>query len=145
MMETNTPTSFEELLAENRLLRERISALETLNSDLVEQNKVLIDENKQKEEMLSFLPSELTKDLKIKEKPTSLRYQMVTVLFANVRGLVRLTDHNEAESIIDELDYLFFHFDSTVEKNNIEKIKSIGDTYMCAGGLPKKIAQIPLK
>lgn len=145
MMETNTPTSFEELLAENRLLRERISALETLNSDLVEQNKVLIDENKQKEEMLSFLPSELTKDLKIKEKPTSLRYQMVTVLFANVRGLVRLTDHNEAESIIDELDYLFFHFDSTVEKNNIEKIKSIGDTYMCAGGLPKKNRTNPIE
>ncbi len=49
------------------------------------------------------------------------------------------------EVLIDELDRFFFHFDSVVEKYNIEKIKTIGDAYMCAGGIPEKNRTNPVE
>ena len=49
------------------------------------------------------------------------------------------------EALIDELDHFFFHFDSVVEKYNIEKIKTIGDAYMAAGGIPHKNSTNPVE
>lgn len=125
------------LTAENQLLLDRIAALEKLNVELVEQNKALIEENKEKDDILAFLPSQAAKEMKIGGKK-SLRYKMVTVLFADVKGFTKLTEQTDADTLIDELDTFFIRFDEIVKKYNIQKIKSIGDSYMCAGGIPKK-------
>ena len=66
------------------------------------------------------------------------KYKKVTVLFADIQGFTRIVEHMNPEILIDELDKFFFHFDIVVEKYGIEKIKTIGDAYMCAGGLPQK-------
>src|SRR5690606_18284717 len=73
------------------------------------------------------------------------RFKMVTVLYANITGFQELEHVHDAQSVIDDLDSLFFEIDAIVERYNIKKIKSLGDTYMCAGGIPKKIEQILLK
>ncbi len=130
---------------ENKLLKERIVVLEKLNEELVAQNKKLISENKEKSELLAFLPTQAAKDLKIRGKTKSLRYKMVTVLFADVKGFTKLTEQQDAGTLIDELDGFFFYFDRTVKKYNIEKIKSIGDSYMCAGGIPQKNRTNPIE
>ncbi len=65
----------------------------------------------------------------------SRKYKKVTVLFADIQGFTKIVEHMNPETLIDELDRFFFYFDGVVEKYNIEKIKTIGDAYMCAGGI----------
>jgi class 3 adenylate cyclase len=73
------------------------------------------------------------------------KYKKVTVLFADIQGFTRIVEHMNPELLIDELDKFFFHFDMVVEKYGIEKIKTIGDAYMCAGGLPQKNSTNPVE
>jgi class 3 adenylate cyclase len=73
------------------------------------------------------------------------KYKKVTVLFADIQGFTRIVEHMNPELLIDELDKFFFHFDEVVEKYGIEKIKTIGDAYMCAGGLPEKNRTNPVE
>jgi adenylate cyclase len=75
---------------------------------------------------------------KVKDKTPWEKYEMVTVLFSDIQGFTKIAESMNPELLIDELDRFFYHFDSVVEKYNIEKIKTIGDAYMAAGGIPKK-------
>jgi adenylate cyclase len=70
---------------------------------------------------------------------------MVTVLFSDIQGFTKIAESMNPELLIDELDRFFFHFDSVVEKYNIEKIKTIGDAYMAAGGIPVKSITNPIE
>ena len=78
-------------------------------------------------------------------KKKSKKYQKVTVLFADIQGFTRIVEQLNPEMLIDELDQFFLHFDEIVEKYDIEKIKTIGDAYMCAGGLPLKNSTNPIE
>jgi adenylate cyclase len=78
-------------------------------------------------------------------KKKSKKYQKVTVLFADIQGFTRIVEQLNPEMLIDELDQFFLHFDEIVEKYGIEKIKTIGDAYMCAGGLPLKNSTNPIE
>jgi len=129
---------------ENIVLKERIEALQKLNEELVEQNEELRHENDNHAEMLAFLPTNAKKQMKQKTS-SSLRYKMVTVLYSDVKGFTKLSTEQNAEALIDELDNFFFKFDDVVESHNIQKVKSIGDTYMCAGGIPKKNRTNPIE
>ncbi len=80
-------------------------------------------------------------DPKVKSK----KYARVTVLFADIQGFTRIVEQLNPEALIDELDNFFIHFDEVVEKNGIEKIKTIGDAYMCAGGIPNKNRTNPIE
>ncbi|TAJ15297.1 guanylate cyclase [Marinilabiliaceae bacterium JC017] len=75
----------------------------------------------------------------------SRKYRKVTVLFADIQGFTRIVEHLNPESLIDELDRFFFQFDEVVEKYGIEKIKTIGDAYMCAGGIPEENRTNPVE
>ncbi len=131
---------------EIQVLKERIEALDKLNHELAEQNEELREENDHQAEMLAFLPTDAKKQMNTRRKTSSsLRYKMVTVLYSDVKGFTELSKEQDAEALIDELDNFFFQFDEVVEKNNIQKVKSIGDTYMCAGGIPKKNRTNPVE
>ncbi len=139
-------TNLRKLSNEITILKERIEALEKLNSELVEQNEELREENDRQAELLSFLPADAKNKIKAREKKTSsLRYKMVTVMFSDIKGFTELSKEQNAEALIDELDSFFFKFDEVVERNNLQKVKSIGDTYMCAGGIPKKNRTNPIE
>lgn len=127
------------------VLKERIDYLEKLNRELADQNNELRAENDRIAELLSFLPADAGKQIKMKGSANSLRYKMVTVLFADVKGFTKLSGNENAQALIDELDDFFFYFNRVVEKHNIQKVKSIGDTYMCAGGIPKKNRTNPIE
>lgn len=73
------------------------------------------------------------------------KYDIVTVLFSDIQGFTRLAEQMNPEVLVDELDRFFFNFDSVVEKYNIEKIKTIGDAYMAAGGIPRKNRSNPVE
>jgi len=73
------------------------------------------------------------------------KYDRATVLFSDIQGFTRIAEEMNPELLIDELDKFFFHFDSVVDKYNIEKIKTIGDAYMAAGGIPEKNSTNPVE
>ncbi len=73
-----------------------------------------------------------------------LKFKMGTVLFADIQGFAKLTDQMDTQGMMDELDDLFFQFDLIVIKYKLEKIKTIGDSYMCAGGVPVKNSTNPI-
>ncbi|MFW5851098.1 MAG: adenylate/guanylate cyclase domain-containing protein [Bacteroidota bacterium] len=73
------------------------------------------------------------------------RFKMVTVMFAHIVGFQKLEHVDDPEKNVDELDSLYIELDSILEKYNIKKIKSLGDTYMYAGGIPKKNKTNPIE
>lgn len=102
---------------------------------------------KEKSELLlaNVLPKSTADEIMAKGKATKMKYNFVTVLFSDIQGFTRIAEEMNPEVLIDELDRFFFHFDSVVEKYNIEKIKTIGDAYMCAGGIPEKNRTNPVE
>jgi len=83
-------------------------------------------------------PDENYEEIAGKDKAFIQKYEMVTVLFADIKGFTEITNILEPEMLLDELNSFFFYFDTTVERYRIEKIKTMGDAYMCAGGIPQK-------
>jgi adenylate cyclase len=95
--------------------------------------------------LANLLPKDTVDELKNTGKATSQKFNIVTVLFSDIQGFTKIAEQMNPEKLIDELDNFFFHFDSVVEKYNIEKIKTIGDAYMCAGGIPYKNRTNPVE
>ncbi len=83
--------------------------------------------------------------LKVAEEEKTLKFNMVTVLFADIRSFSGLTDEMDSGAVMDELDEIFFEFDRITGKYHVEKIRTIGDTYMCAGGIPEKNITNPVE
>lgn len=106
----------------------------------------LIREKEKTEALLSnVLPKNTAAELMAKGKATKIKYNFVTVLFSDIQGFTKIAEEMNPEVLIDELDKFFFHFDSVVEKFGIEKIKTIGDAYMCAGGIPERNRTNPVE
>ncbi|MDD2195738.1 MAG: adenylate/guanylate cyclase domain-containing protein [Bacteroidales bacterium] len=106
----------------------------------------LVKEKEKADNLIArVLPRDTASELKEKGRVTTQRFQMVTVLFSDIEGFTRITEETNPEILIDQLDRFFLYFDSVVEKYRIEKIKTIGDAYMCAGGLPQKNRTNPVE
>ena len=98
----------------------------------------IIEEEKDRSEklLLNILPEETALELKQNGKVQAKKFDSVTVLFTDFEGFTRYADNLSPEKLVDTIDYYFSKFDKIVEKYDLEKIKTIGDAYMCAGGLP---------
>lgn len=108
-----------------------------LESIIRERTEELMNEKEKTENLLAnLLPKDTADEIMSKGKATKQKYNFVTVLFSDIEGFTRIAEEVNPEILIDELDNFFFHFDSVAGKYNIEKIKTIGDAYMCAGGIP---------
>ncbi|MBI3500435.1 MAG: tetratricopeptide repeat protein [Bacteroidetes bacterium] len=86
--------------------------------------------------LLNILPVETARELKANGKAKAKHYESVTVMFTDFKGFTTIAEKLSAEELVSELDFLFKKFDEIISKYNIEKIKTIGDAYMCASGLP---------
>ncbi|MBN1388979.1 MAG: hypothetical protein JW965_11070 [Bacteroidales bacterium] len=117
-----------------------------LESIIHERTEELMSEKEKTETLLAnLLPKDTADEIMLKGKASKQKYNFVTVLFSDIQGFTRIAEEVNPEILIDELDKFFFHFDSVVEKYNIEKIKTIGDAYMCAGGIPHRNRTNPLE
>ena len=108
-------------------------------------DKLLFENEKQKALLESLSPEQIRKGKQVEQKIRTLRFDMATVLFADIQGFSKLSGKADSQSIIDKLDEIFFEFDNIAKKYKIEKIKTIGDTYMCAGGIPIKNSTNPVE
>lgn len=128
----------------------RIAKFTKENSNLVKEIKDLNLRNEELLQEVDLLKKEITQlqSGEVKKKNTkelvTKRFKMTTVLYIDIHGFSKLKNKNNSENIIDDLDEIFLFFDKVVEKYNIQKIKSIGDTYMCAGGIPEKNTTNPI-
>jgi class 3 adenylate cyclase len=106
---------------------------------------LIIEKEKTDKLLANVLPKNTASEIMEKGKATKIKYNFVTVLFSDIQGFTKIAEETNPEVLIDELDKFFFYFDSVVERLGIEKIKTIGDAYMCAGGIPEKNRTNPVE
>ncbi|WP_299462388.1 adenylate/guanylate cyclase domain-containing protein [uncultured Microscilla sp.] len=116
---------FEEKLAEsNRLIQRK--------KEQIKQEKAKSDEL-----LLNILPEDIAEELKVSGRSEARNYNMVSVLFADIKGFTTAAEKMSAADVVKHLEYYFTAFDEIMEKYELEKIKTIGDAYMAAGGIPQ--------
>jgi class 3 adenylate cyclase len=103
-----------------------------------------IERNKAEEILLNILPKATADELKEKGYVDAKEYKQSTVLFTDFKGFTNIAEKVPAEELVKSIDYYFKNFDTIIDKYGLEKIKTIGDAYMCAGGLPKSNNTNPL-
>ncbi len=122
---------------QNNYLLKVTKHLETTN-EILEKQRIEIEKERQKADELLFniFPYTVAKQLKTKGSTSLKTYKLVSVLFTDFKGFTKLSEQLPTEELIKELSNFFDAFDEITGKRYIEKIKTIGDSYMCAGGLP---------
>lgn len=88
--------------------------------------------------LLNILPAETAKELKLNGKVDAVKFDEVTVLFTDFVEFTKVAEHVEPEQLVKSIDFYFKRFDEISTKYGLEKIKTVGDSYMCACGLPTK-------
>lgn len=86
--------------------------------------------------LLNILPKETAEELKLHGQATAKHYNQVSVMFTDFKGFTSFAENTKPQELVNELHRCFMKFDEIVDKYGIEKIKTIGDAYMCAGGVP---------
>lgn len=99
--------------------------------DIIEREKSRSDEL-----LKNILPEETADELKEFGRVKAKKFESVSVLFADFVGFTHYSEKMSPEDLVKTVDYYFSSFDQIVEKYGLEKIKTMGDCYMCAGGLP---------
>jgi adenylate cyclase len=137
----------------NEELVKRIAKLAKQNQELEEHIKKLERQNEKLSrdyEKIRALYEKVSPDgLKLiaegDKQERSIKFNMATVLFADIHGFSKLVEGMDSSAVMDELDEILFEFDAIVTRYKIEKIKTIGDTFMCAGGIPNKNITNPIE
>ena len=110
----------------------RLRTLEIENKSLLLQTEMA----KSDKLLLNILPEEIASELKRFGKSYARKYDQVSVLFTDIAGFTTIAETMAPDELVGQLDDSFRGFDRIVEKYGLEKIKTIGDSYMCVSGLP---------
>lgn len=104
--------------------------------DLAEKNKIIEEEQKKSDSLLlNILPAAIAQELKANNKVAARQYDQATVMFIDFTGFTGVAERLAPENLVEELDYCFSNFDRIISQYRIEKIKTVGDAYICASGL----------
>lgn len=147
---------FENSLAEGVFTSERTELLQLLSGQIaisienallyeslehqVEERTAMLAAEKTKSDqlLLNILPEQTAEELKANGKAIPRRYENVSVMFTDFKGFTRITSTMDPAELVAEIDHYFAAFDRIIDKYKLEKIKTIGDSYMCVGGLPRE-------
>lgn len=102
------------------------------------QEKKISDAEKRRSDelLLNILPEEVAEELKATGTAKAKAFTMVTVMLTDFKDFTTISEKISAELLVAEIHYCFSAFDRIIQKYKIEKIKTIGDAYLCASGLP---------
>ncbi|MFH0866619.1 MAG: adenylate/guanylate cyclase domain-containing protein [Bacteroidota bacterium] len=117
--------------------------LEIQNREIIEQkeeitlSKAELEKEKTKSDslLLNILPYDTAEELKTKGYSTVQHFQNVSVMFTDFVDFTRITESLKPSELVEELNIFFYRFDEIITRYNLEKIKTIGDSYMCASGM----------
>lgn len=116
----------------------RYKGVTRYNALLTQKNELILAEQARSEELLlNILPAAIASELKKTGVAQARQYAQATVLFTDFKGFSKIANGMTPEKLVADLDYCYGEFDKIIEKHGLEKIKTIGDSYMCAGGLPE--------
>lgn len=104
---------------------------------LVKERTQELEKEKQKSEelLLNILPLETAEELKANGSAKAKRHELVTVMFSDFKGFSKISEQMDPEDLVAEIDHCFCGFDEIMDKYNLEKIKTVGDAYLCVGGM----------
>jgi len=121
-----------------RLKQKANKELETANEKLETANKLIqLEKEKSDQLLLNILPKRIADILKENGKAEPESYENVTVFFSDIVSFTKMSNDLEPKILIRELNELFTKFDQIIEKNHCERIKTIGDAYLCVCGMPE--------
>jgi adenylate cyclase len=104
---------------------------------IAKEKKISDTEKKRSEELLlNILPYEVAEELKQNGRSDAKTFSMATVMFTDFKDFTAVSERVSGELLVAELDYCFSAFDNIIQKYRVEKIKTVGDAYICASGLP---------
>jgi class 3 adenylate cyclase/FixJ family two-component response regulator len=129
----------QKLQKSKKQLKSYAEKLKALNEEIISQKIALENEKSKTDKLLqSILPLKIANELLEKGYTQPREYKSVSILFADVIGFSDLAKSNPAIELVTRLDNYFYIFDEIIEQYGLEKIKTIGDCYMCAGGIPEE-------
>ena len=101
-----------------------------------QRNKIADEKRRSDQLLLNILPAETADELRKTGAAHAKDFKEVTILFTDFKNFTALSERLTAQQLVNEINYCYSEFDKIISKYGIEKIKTIGDSYMCAGGLP---------
>lgn len=111
---------------------------------LKEKNQLIAREKQRSDELLlNILPAEMANELKQNGFAKAQSFDNVTVFFSDFKDFTKISQQLTPSELVKEIDICFKAFDKIIENYNIEKIKTVGDAYICVGGLDKTIKHDP--
>jgi len=116
-------------------------------NNFIAKSKLIVENEKKKSELLllNILPEETAKELKDNGKVQAKKYESVSVLFTDFEGFTKYSENLSPEELVESVNYYYSKFDEIMDKYGLEKIKTVGDAYMAAGGLPFPTSDHALK
>lgn len=134
MLRRDNKHLIQELQEYNEQLEEKVR----LRTQEIEKQKQIIETAKAQSDslLLNILPAEIADELKQFGKSYARKHEQVSVLFADIKGFTFIAEQLTPVKLVTQLDEVFGAFDNIIAKYGMEKIKTIGDAYMCASGLP---------
>lgn len=124
-------------------VRELSTELEQRVKDRTQE--LAVAKEKSDELLRNILPEEIARELKTGHTVRPRRYESVSVMFADFVGFTQASENMDAEELVRELDLYYLQFDEVVERNGLEKLKTMGDNYMSAGGIPLENSTHPVQ
>ncbi|MCI5056614.1 MAG: HD domain-containing protein [Flavobacteriales bacterium] len=119
------------------LIEKRTREVINQKEQLEEQKKLLEEEKEKADKLLrNMLPQQTVEELQLKGKARARSYRMATVMFTDFKNFTKISESMRPKALVNELDAHFKSYDEIIEKYHVEKIKTIGDSYMCVGGIP---------
>jgi class 3 adenylate cyclase len=121
-----------------QLERKKNIELKAAHDEISAQNKeIRLEKDRSENLLLNILPEDVAEELKEKGNSDAQLINHVSVLFTDFKGFTALSEQVTPRELVADLHACFSEFDLICEKYGIEKIKTIGDAYMAAGGVPK--------
>jgi adenylate cyclase len=102
----------------------------------MQRNRISKEKKRSDELLLNILPEETAEELKATGTAKTKSLDLVSVLFTDFKNFTQASEKLTPEELVAEINHCYCEFDRIITKHGIEKIKTIGDSYMCAGGLP---------
>jgi len=134
VLRRNNKKLIHELQVSNEQLEEKVRQ----RTREIERQKEIIETAKAQSDslLLNILPDEIAEELKKFGKSYARKHEQVSVLFSDIKGFTTISEKLTPTKLVTQLDDMFGAFDNIIDKYGMEKIKTIGDAYMCACGLP---------
>ena len=109
-----------------------------------QRNRISKEKKRSDELLLNILPEETAEELKATGTAKAKSFDMVSVLFTDFKNFTQASEKLTPEELVQEINHCYSEFDKIITRHGIEKIKTIGDAYMCAGGLPASNTSHPI-